>query len=99
MDANINQYVYVHFSVDNGIIIEDINDFLELSLRLMWFLDSVFLLFLTVLFIQLGYYILIFSRLAFLQTAGIPINDEKPVSVIICAKNEESSLEKSPFNY
>jgi len=52
-----------------------------------------FLLFATVLFIQLIYYWGIFSRLAFYKKK----NDSdrlKPISVIICAKNEYSNLKK-----
>jgi cellulose synthase/poly-beta-1,6-N-acetylglucosamine synthase-like glycosyltransferase len=51
------------------------------------------LVLLAALLIQLIYYWLIFSRLAFYNSAKRPVNDTKePVSVIICAKNEYHNL-------
>lgn len=48
---------------------------------------------LAALLIQLVYYWLIFSRLAFYNPAKRPVNEKKaPVSVIICAKNEYHNL-------
>ena len=51
------------------------------------------LLLLAALLIQLIYYWLIFSRLAFYNSAKRPVSETKPpVSVIICAKNEYHNL-------
>ncbi|HPG33135.1 MAG TPA: glycosyltransferase, partial [Lentimicrobium sp.] len=48
---------------------------------------------LVALLIQLAYFWLIFSRLAFYNSAKRPVNEAKePVSVIICAKNEYHNL-------
>lgn len=48
---------------------------------------------LAVFFIQMIYYWFIFSRLAFYNAAKRPVSDEKkPVSVVICAKNEYHNL-------
>ena len=48
---------------------------------------------LAVFFIQMIYYWFIFSRLAFYNAAKRPVSEEKkPVSVVICAKNEYHNL-------
>lgn len=48
---------------------------------------------LTAFVIQMIYYWFIFSRLAFYNAAKRPVSDEKkPVSVVICAKNEYHNL-------
>jgi len=48
---------------------------------------------LAVLLIQLVYYWFIFSRLAFYNASKRPVSDkQKPVSVVICAKNEYHNL-------
>ena len=45
--------------------------------------------------IQIGYWSLLFSRLAFFKVKKVPVSPEKrPVSVVICAKNEAENLQK-----
>ena len=53
-----------------------------------------FILFAGVLFVQLVYYWGIFGRLAFYRKKNIADNRFKPLSVIICAKNEYLNLKK-----
>jgi len=46
--------------------------------------------------IQLAYWLLLFSKLAFYKTAATTVIDvEQPVSIIICAKNEAENLKKN----
>jgi len=54
-----------------------------------------FLLFAAVLFIQLLYYWAVFGRLAFYRKKSVSDNRYKPLSVIICAKNEYLNLKKN----
>jgi cellulose synthase/poly-beta-1,6-N-acetylglucosamine synthase-like glycosyltransferase len=66
-------------------------DWLQSILSSQWWPLIVALL--VALLIQLIYYWLIFSRLAFYNAAKRPVNEKKePVSVIICAKNEYHNL-------
>jgi biofilm PGA synthesis N-glycosyltransferase PgaC len=46
------------------------------------------------LLIQLGYQLIVFSRLAFYKEPALPISRPQPVSVIICARNESRNLRK-----
>lgn len=55
-------------------------------------------LFVTATIIQLGYWIFVFGRLALYKVESEPKEIDvyqEPVSVIICAKNEEANLEKN----
>jgi len=65
---------------------EIISDFTSLE----WILSGIFL---TAFFTQLGYYLLVFLKLP-LHKAENKRKTRKPVSVIICAKNEASNLEQ-----
>jgi poly-beta-1,6-N-acetyl-D-glucosamine synthase len=53
-----------------------------------------FILFILSLLIQLGYYLVVFSRLAFYKPKPGG-GDLQPVSVIICARNESENLRKN----
>lgn len=58
-----------------------------------------FLVFLLATAVQLFYWLFIFSKLACYKQAP-PMDDEQPpVSVIICAKNEEKNLEKNLIHF
>ena len=58
-----------------------------------WFNLSILILFSLTALIQIIYYLFIFSRFIFYKTI-IKTNDQKPVSIVICAKNEAENLEK-----
>lgn len=55
----------------------------------------VFLIFLAATAVQLFYWLFIFSKLAFYRQAPLVDEEQPPVSVIICAKNEEENLRKN----
>lgn len=61
-----------------------------IALRDVW--DYLIVAFLLTLFIQLFFYLIIFSRLAFFKSKKPSKNESSPVSVIICAKNERDNL-------
>ena len=50
--------------------------------------------FVTLLLIQLFYYLFFYSRLAFYKPKAVN-TDAEPVSVIICARNEEDNLREN----
>lgn len=52
-------------------------------------------LFLTATAVQLFYWLFIFSRLAFYRQPAPPDSPREPVSVIICARNEEENLRQN----
>jgi glycosyltransferase involved in cell wall biosynthesis len=56
-------------------------------------LDILFYTFLVIIFIQIIYYGLIFSRFAFAKSK-IPSQKNIPISVIICAKNESENIKQ-----
>jgi glycosyltransferase involved in cell wall biosynthesis len=56
--------------------------------------DYLVLAFLAVALLQLLMYFFVFLRLAFYTNKDEIINDDKPISVIICAKNERDNLLK-----
>jgi cellulose synthase/poly-beta-1,6-N-acetylglucosamine synthase-like glycosyltransferase len=56
-------------------------------------LEGLLILFVIVTTVQLFYLLFFFRRLIYYQPS--PINDLRPVSVVICAKNESSRLEKN----
>ncbi|MDO7171858.1 glycosyltransferase [Mariniflexile sp. AS56] len=58
----------------------------------MSFLDFVYYSFITVVFIQVVYYVFFFSKFAFIKPEK-ERTKTLPVSVIICAKNEEKNLQ------
>jgi glycosyltransferase involved in cell wall biosynthesis len=55
-------------------------------------LNIVFCFFCTLVAVQFFYYLFIFIRLAFYKEKTKTINSERPVSIIICAKNEAANL-------
>jgi glycosyltransferase involved in cell wall biosynthesis len=57
--------------------------------------ELVFAAFCVVTFIQLIYYVAIFSRLAFYTTRPKLQNQQQPVSVIICARDEADNIVKN----
>src|SRR5919199_1455694 len=57
--------------------------------------DVIFAAFCLVTFIQLFYYVAIFSRLAFYKTVPKLHNQQQPVSVIICARDESDNIVKN----
>ncbi len=64
-----------------------------LNLNTVMILDIVFYIFIAVVLIQVSYYLGIFSRFAFAKKQqNTPRNI--PVSVIVCAKNEEENVKK-----
>lgn len=67
-------------------------NFLFVEFNSIW--DYLVVAFLVVAFIQLLYYLVVFSRLAFYKEVNEEPNDQSqlPVSVIICAKNERDNL-------
>lgn len=54
-----------------------------------------FILFLIATLIQLFYWLFLFSKLAFYQQPSLLDEEQPPVSVIICARNEEKNLDKN----
>jgi glycosyltransferase involved in cell wall biosynthesis len=58
------------------------------------FLFAVFILYAVCFIIQMLYYWGVFSKLAFYKKIAVP-NQYKPVSVVICAKNEYTNLKKN----
>ena len=58
-------------------------------------LDILLILFLSATAIQLLYWLFVFSRLAFYRQPPPPPSPPEPVSVIICAKNEEKNLKRN----
>ncbi len=54
--------------------------------------DIVFYAFCLVIAVQLFYYLYFFSRLAFYQEKERELNNEHPISVVICARNEADNL-------
>ncbi len=56
--------------------------------------DYLVVTFLVVAFLQLLIYLLVFSRLAFYANKSDLIAEDKPISVIICAKNERDNILK-----
>jgi glycosyltransferase involved in cell wall biosynthesis len=61
-------------------------------------LEYIFITFIVIVSIQFIYYILIFGSFAFLKKKIIKNNFNKPVSILICAKNEATNLiENIPF--
>ena len=56
-----------------------------------WFNLSILILFSLTALIQIIYYLFIFSRFIFYKTI-IKTNDQKPVSIVICARNEADNL-------
>ncbi len=58
------------------------------------FLNILFYIFIVSIFIQFLYYFLIFRKFVFYIPSSKKPADFKPVSVIICAKNEEKNLEQ-----
>ena len=60
------------------------------------FQDIIFFVFAGALLVQLCYYFIVFSRLAFYKSKYEPNAEEiKPVSIVICAKNEEYKLRRN----
>jgi poly-beta-1,6-N-acetyl-D-glucosamine synthase len=70
------------------------------------FIPILKLLFISATITQLVYWVFVFSKLAFYEkkveqkptideSEGIPFSTEKPVSVVICARNEARNLEKN----
>lgn len=57
--------------------------------------DILLFLFLATTAIQLLYWLLAFSRLAFYRQPPLPPGPPEPVSVIICARNEEKNLRRN----
>src|SRR5919199_3217532 len=57
--------------------------------------DVIFAAFCLVTFIQLFYYVAIFSRLAFYKTVPKLHSQQQPVSVIICARDEADNIVKN----
>ncbi|MCO6488708.1 MAG: glycosyltransferase [Phaeodactylibacter sp.] len=57
--------------------------------------DILLFLFLAATAIQLLYWLLAFSRLAFYRQPPLPSGPPEPVSVIICARNEEKNLRRN----
>ncbi|MCB0578577.1 MAG: glycosyltransferase [Phaeodactylibacter sp.] len=57
--------------------------------------DILLFLFLAATAIQLLYWLLAFSRLAFYRQPPLPPGPPEPVSVIICARNEEKNLRRN----
>ena len=68
------------------------DNFLFIEFNDVW--DYVVLAFLIIAFIQLFYYLVVFSRLAFYRNKNDDTASEEPISVIICAKNERDNLLK-----
>lgn len=62
----------------------------------MTILDFLFYAFIAVVFIQVSYYLFVFSRFAFLKQKKIKTitHVNTPISVIICAKNEAENLKE-----
>ena len=61
-------------------------------------LEYLFIAFIAIFCIQFIYYIFIFGAFAFSKTKQIATNFSKPVSVLICAKNEAKNLKRHlPF--
>ncbi len=58
------------------------------------FLDFTLVLFISVVTIQVFYHLYIFGKFAFLKENDVGSTDNPPVSVIICAKNEETNLKQ-----
>jgi len=58
-------------------------------------LTLLFYIFIGVVSIQLAYYFLIFSRFSFGNSSQNLSPNEKPISIIICAKNESKNLNKN----
>ena len=57
--------------------------------------ELIFGAFCLVVLIQLVYYIAIFSRLAFYKATPKLHNEQRPVSVVICARDEANNLAKN----
>ncbi|MBA4139291.1 MAG: glycosyltransferase [Segetibacter sp.] len=57
--------------------------------------EAVIILLIVVTLIQLAYYLIIFSKLAFYKPKQKLYSQEQPVSVIVCAKNEAGNLLKN----
>jgi biofilm PGA synthesis N-glycosyltransferase PgaC len=56
-------------------------------------IDALFIVLIIIATIQLGVYWIVYRRLAFYNPSG-KSNEEKPVSIIICARNESVRLKK-----
>ncbi|MDQ2863504.1 MAG: glycosyltransferase [Bacteroidota bacterium] len=57
--------------------------------------NIIFAAFILITFIQLSYYLFLFTRLAFHKTSPKNISQIHPVSVIICARDEAANLAKN----
>ena len=56
-------------------------------------LNFTFYLFIVIVVIQISYYLLVFGRFSFAKTLAIKKTQNIPISVIVCAKNEEINIQ------
>src|SRR5687768_11652404 len=57
--------------------------------------EVVFILFCLVVLVQLFYYLFFFRRLAFYKPKQKSHNEQRPVSVVICARDEANNIVKN----
>lgn len=55
---------------------------------------SIFIIFISALFVQQIYHLFVFSRIAFYKSASIDVKSVVPISVVICCRNEKTNLQK-----
>lgn len=58
-----------------------------------------FFIFLAATAVQLFYWLFIFSKLAYYKQPALPDEEQPPISVIICARNEAKNLEKNLYHF